>query len=271
MASMSDDIEMTYGGGTNYLGVVLAKDAWVPDAVPGVSMSDDVEMTYGGSNYLGVVLAKDARLPDAVATAPMSDDVEMTYGGSNYLGVELGKGTRHPDAVPTAPMRDDVESTYGGSNYLGVELGKGTRLPDAVPTPQLSDDAEQTHGVMSANDTQSPNAVPACHDDCNFRGLCALNACYCQPGYYGVTCEFVEASNDRGFTLLQVLTICIAFAVIAFSITFLCLLHGNERKQQLQAFIMSPEPPEQEGKPPRELINAVEEMEANCMSPRYHS
>jgi len=78
-----------------------------------------------------------------------------------------------------------------------------------------------------------------CQDNCNFRGLCEDGVCFCQPGYYGRTCDIVAESEKDTLSLVTCVFIAGAMGALSFLMTALFMLHKftNLRKAETEQLI----------------------------------
>jgi len=63
-----------------------------------------------------------------------------------------------------------------------------------------------------------------CPDNCNFRGICQEDICYCQPGFYGEACENEKVSDKT--TVSVPVTLAISGCVLAATALATCMCTG---------------------------------------------
>jgi len=134
----------------------------------------------------------------------------------------------YPDA-PTPPKKNISMALVSGS------LSKASPMRGVKAKPPVNAD----FGVDSVNEPGSTGVQDSgCPENCNFRGVCEASAdddghgtCYCQPGYYGTTCDSRTDEQTHTMSLGMVLAIAVGCVLMSFSFT-ICLLSWNANKKR---------------------------------------
>lgn len=73
-----------------------------------------------------------------------------------------------------------------------------------------------------------------CPENCNFHGICDAGMCFCQPGYFGPTCDKRKAGEEYTVSLLVVCSVggvCLGGSLI-FSLGYLLWVAKRKRKKE---------------------------------------
>mmetsp|Transcript_82843 Transcript_82843/g.258683 ORF Transcript_82843/g.258683 Transcript_82843/m.258683 type:complete len:618 (-) Transcript_82843:112-1965(-) len=125
---------------------------------------------------------------------------------------------------------DEAEQLAAGEpppEAQDVMFAAGAGASCAAPVPVTTEDFGV--GDPSSNPKPSDMAI-GCEDNCNFRGLCDAGVCYCQPGYYGPTCDTRKESQKDTLSLKTVLIIAGGCLLISFVIVLTLLNFQHQRK-----------------------------------------
>jgi len=163
--------------------------------------------------------------------------VKQAQRAANHTGTSRAT---HPIGVPARPAmlalsKKQPQQTAGNSGYFGSfyvpsHAGQGKQSEVRVNLSSKDFGVETDNMPTKAKKDEKSG----CEDSCNFRGLCSDGMCFCQPGYYGSTCDIVAESEKDTVSLITALFIAGACLCTSFLVTFLIFFYryNSYRKRE---------------------------------------
>lgn len=152
-------------------------------------------------------------------------------------------------AVSTAVVHGrSVSGAVSGAEASAGTPNWGTAHQASAHASPAAEPRREDFGISEVNPngyTGVPDLGDAnCKDDCSFRGVCVAGGedaegnpqgqCYCQPGYWGESCNYRKASGGSKMRLTLVIGLATVSVVMSF-ILFTILLHvadGQRRAKE---------------------------------------
>lgn len=146
--------------------------------------------------------------------------------------------TSAAQAVNTAIIDGETASKSGTPNWGTAHQASAHASPAAEPRREDFGIGEvNPNGATGVPDLGDAN----CKDDCSFRGVCVPGGqdaegnpqgqCYCQPGYWGDSCNYKKASGGSRMRLTLVVGLATVSVVLSF-ILFTILLHVADSQRR---------------------------------------
>jgi hypothetical protein len=151
---------------------------------------------------------------------------------AGYAGADCGMqpfAQQTDDSSPIASWAQKVRSM--ATAFLDPFAGpKGVRGVATGRVHPKKDSEDEDFGVTHNKDG-SMGIVQECPKSCSFRGMCEDGVCYCQPGFFGDTCEASNLSQGDTLELTQVAFFCLVTGCMAGGATFVFLTVRSLQKQ----------------------------------------
>jgi hypothetical protein len=89
-------------------------------------------------------------------------------------------------------------------------------------------------GIAEVNPKGRSGNGAHCKDFCHFRGLCEDSVCYCQPGFYGKTCDQQEQSEAGTLSVPVAILISVGAFFVSFFSMYLVQLYFIRQKKKAE-------------------------------------
>jgi len=178
-------------------------------------------------------LLDDAAQLERLATAAATDRLAG-------LTADVAGGTCTPDLngllpAPSSAASDD-KPDLGLVRLLPntpVSLAsRSAKVPPPIPAQKAKVADPKAFGVYENNGKIKVPKDEVCKDNCNFRGICKDNVCYCEPSFYGETCESTRTKKTGTISLENVIVMAGGVVIVSFVATLGFLQYQAIKRRQ---------------------------------------
>jgi hypothetical protein len=208
-------------------------------------------------------------LLDAVATTTGADAGRGKAAGLQLQAQQLLDDADHLEALAAAAEKDRLQGaplngldtctpdlnglqpTESSTQNLGAQLGlvslpnnnpvnfakvKTFKVPPPVAAKKAAAADPKAFGVYEDNGKIEKDESEICTDNCNYRGICKENVCYCEPSFYGEHCESTRSRKSGTMSLETVILMGAGCVILSFlgTLGFLQYTAISRRQKEMQ-------------------------------------